>query len=221
MYKIHNLPFIQSVEDNIVVDEFVWENMNALLMTNPNWIGVSIYSPTPGKFLLRGYLQSVELATALSDYLNVNFPYLDRLENQVVIETNLQTQVQSMLVERGFSGVTFQLGNGELVLAGRVDQKLANPFNDIVDHIKALQGIRSVKNFVIFTTGETSRVDITSQYQVSGYSKKDEKNMFIVINGKILSIGDMIDGMIVTTIMPTMVLLEKDGLKFRINYNLQ
>jgi hypothetical protein len=45
--------------------------------------------------------------------------------------------------------------------------------------------------------------------------------MFIVINGKILSIGDAIDGMTITGIMPNMVLLEKDGLKFRINYNLQ
>jgi hypothetical protein len=78
-----------------------------------------------------------------------------------------------------------------------------------------------VKNFVIFTAADTSRIDITAQYQVSGYSKKDEKSQFIVINGKILSIGDMIDGMTVTNIQSTMVLLEKDGLKFRINYNLQ
>ena len=51
--------------------------------------------------------------------------------------------------------------------------------------------------------------------------KKMKRIMFIVINGKILSIGDMIDGMTVTRFIRTMVLLEKDGLKFRINYNLQ
>jgi|SRR5579862_218335 len=221
LYKIHNLPFIRSVEDNVVVDELVWENMNALLMSNPNWVGVSIYSPTPGKFVLRGYLQTIDQAAALSDYINLNFPYLDRLENYVVVETNLQTQVQSILLEKGYSGVTFQLSNGELVLAGRVDQKQTDPFNDTVDHLKALKGVRSVKNYVIYTAADSSRIDISSQYQVSGYSKKDEQNMFIVINGKILSIGDTIDGMRVSGIMPTMVLLEKDGLKFRINYNLQ
>jgi hypothetical protein len=107
------------------------------------------------------------------------------------------------------------------VLAGRVDQKQTNVFNNIVDHLKALKGVRSVKNFVIYTAADTSRIDISEQYQVSGYSKKDDQNMFIVINGKILSIGDTIDGMLVTGINPTMVLLEKDGLKFRINYNLQ
>jgi type III secretion system YscD/HrpQ family protein len=221
LYKINNLPFVKSVDDNIVIDEYVWENMNALLMTNPNWIGVSIYSPTPGKFVMRGYLQTLDQLQLLADYMNVNFPYIDKLENQVVIETNLQTQVQSMLVTKGFSGVNFQLSNGELVLAGRVDQKQSSSFSDLVDQLKSIRGIRLVKNFVVYTTAETSRIDISAQYQVSGYSKKDDQNMFIVINGKIISVGETIDGMTITSILPNMVLLEKDGLKFRINYNLQ
>ena len=37
---------------------------------------------------------------ALADYINLNFPYLDKLENQVVIETNLETQIQSMLASQ-------------------------------------------------------------------------------------------------------------------------
>jgi type III secretion system YscD/HrpQ family protein len=221
LYKVNNLAFIASIEDNVVVDEYVWENTNALLTTNPNWIGVSLYSPAPGKFILRGYLQTLDQMQALTDYMNFNFPYLDRLENQVVIETNLETQVQSMLVSKGFSGVTFQLSNGEIVLAGRVDQNHSSTFADAIDQIKSLKGVRAVKNFVIFTTADTSRIDISSQYQVSGYSKKDDQNMFVVVNGKILSIGDAIDGMTITGILPNMVLLEKDGLKFRINYNLQ
>ncbi len=89
-YKINNLPFVKNIEDNVVVDEYVWENTNALLMTNPNWVGVSIYSPVPGKFVLRGYLQTLDQMMALTDYMNQNFPYLDKLENQVVIETNLR-----------------------------------------------------------------------------------------------------------------------------------
>jgi type III secretion system YscD/HrpQ family protein len=221
LYKLNNLSFIKSVDDNVVIDEYVWENMNALLMTNPNWIGVSIYSPIPGKFVMRGYLQTLDQLQLLVDYMNMNFPYVDKLENQVVIETNLQTQIQSMLATKGFSGVNFQISNGELVLAGRVDQKQSSSFSNIVDQLKSIKGVRIVKNFVIFTTAETSRIDISAQYQISGYSKKDDQNMFIVINGKIMSIGDAIDGMTITTILPNAVLLEKDGLKFRINYNLQ
>jgi type III secretion system YscD/HrpQ family protein len=220
-YKMNNLSFVASIDDNVIVDEYVWQNMNGLLQTNSNWQGVSIYSTSPGRFVIKGYLQTNEQAQALADYINLNFPYLDRMENQVVVESNLQAQVQGMLIEKGFSGVSFQLNNGELVLSGRVDQKQTSQFTGTVEGFKALNGIRTVKNFVAYTTANTSRVDISQQYQVSGYSKKDNENMFIVINGRILSLGDNLDGMLITNILPNMVLLEKDGIKFRINYNLQ
>ncbi|MGL4540053.1 MAG: type III secretion system inner membrane ring subunit SctD [Candidatus Rhabdochlamydia sp.] len=221
LYKIENIPFVRSIEDNVIVDEFIWENTNAILLTNPNWVGVSLSSTAPGKFVLRGYVQTLEQAQALSDYLNLNFPYLDRLENQVVVETNLQMQIESILLEKGFSGVTYQLSNGELVLAGRVDQKKAHVFHNIVDQFYTVPGIRLIKNFVVYTKADTSRIDISTKYQISGYSKKDDQNMFVVINGKILTIEDTVDGMKITDILSNMVLLEKDGVKFRINYNLQ
>lgn len=221
LYKIRSLCFISSVEDAIIIDEYVWENINALLMTNPQWVGVSLYSPVAGKFVLRGYLGSLSEFQSLNDYMHLNFPYLDKLDNQVVVETNLEMQIQSILIAKGFGGVSFQLSNGEIVLAGRVDQKQADLFTEITDTLKGLQGIRIVKNFVIFTTVDTSRVDLSSQYKVSGYSKKDDSTQFVVINGKILSRGDVVDGMHITEILPDKVLLEKDGVKFRINYNLQ
>lgn len=221
LYKVKNIPFITQIDDNVVVDEYVWQNMNGLLQSNTAWQGVAIYSISPGRFVIKGYLPSAEQAEALSDYLNLNFPYLDRLDNQVVIETNLQIQIQSALVEKGFSGVTFQLNNGDLVLAGRVDQQQTVPFTGTVEFFKGLNGIRSVKNFVIYTTTDTSRIDLSAQYAVSGYSATASETNFIVINGKILSSGDLLDGMVITQIQPSTVLLEKDGIKFRINYNLQ
>jgi type III secretion system YscD/HrpQ family protein len=204
-----------------VIDEYVWENMNALLMTNPAWMGVSIHSPTPGKFVVRGYLQTLDQAQALADYLNVNFPYLDRLDNQIVVESNLMTQVQSLLLERGFNNVSYQLTDGELVLSGRVDGKETSRFDGLVKEFKALHGVRMLKNYVIYTTEESSLVDLSTKYKVMGFSKKDGASQYIVINGKILSIGDLLDGMTITNISPTVVMLEKDGLKFKINYNLQ
>ena len=220
-YKMHNLSFVANIDDNVIVDEYVWQNMNGLLQSNSDWQGVSIHSISPGRFVIRGYLQTSEQAQALADYLNLNFPYLDRLDNFVVVETNLQTQVQGILIEKGFSGVTFQLNNGELVLSGRVDQKQTSEFTGAVEQLKSLNGMRNVKNFVVYSTADTSRIDLSQQYQVSGYSKKDNENMFIVINGRILSLGENLDGMLITNILPDMVLLEKDGIKFRINYNLQ
>ncbi len=221
LYQIHGLPFISSIEDTVVIDEFVWENVNALLITNPNWQGITVQAPTPGKFVIRGYLQTLDQAQTLSDYLNMNFPYLDRLDNQVVVESNLLTQVQSMLLERGFNNVAYQLTDGELVLSGRVDGKESHRFDTLVKDFKGLAGVRMLKNFVVYTSEESSYVDLTSKYKVMGYSKKDGASQFVVINGKILTLGDNLDGMVISSISPSAVLLEKDGLKFKINYNLQ
>ena len=185
-YKVNNLPFVHGIEDNVVIDEYVWESMNALLMLNPDWVGVSLYAEKPGRFVLRGYLPKLDEAGKLTDYVNLNFPYLDRLDNQIVIESNLQTQIQSMLLEKGFSGVAFQLSNGDLVLSGRVDNTVSHAFTETAEQLKTIKGIRTIKNFVIFTTAASSRIDITAQYKVTGYSKKDDEDMFVVINGKIL-----------------------------------
>lgn len=221
VYQLDGLKFLSSVEDTVVIDEYVWENMNALLMKNPAWMGVTIHSPAPGKFVVRGYLQTLEQAQALADYLNVNFPYLDRMDNQVVVESNLMTQVQSLLLEQGFNNVSYQLTDGEIVLSGRVDGNDSSRFDTLVKEFKALPGVRVLKNYVIYTTEESSLVDLTSKYKVMGFSKKDGTSQYIVINGKILAMGDSLDGMTITNISPTTVLLEKDGLKFKINYNLQ
>lgn len=221
LYKLKNLGFIRSIEDNVVVDEYVWQNMNALLSTNPAWVGVSIHSPTPGRFVMRGYIQSPDQAQSLQDYMNRQFPYLDRLDNQVVIETNLHTQIQGMLVERGYSGVLFQLTNGDLVLSGSAPESAMADLRRLVEAIKTLRGIRSVKNFIVFSSDISSRVDLTQKYLVTGASMKDGRGFSIVINGKILGKGDFLDGMMITDIDQTSVLLEKDGMKFKINYNLQ
>ena len=221
VYAIKGLPFVTNTEDNVVIDEYVWQNMNALLLSNPNWQAVSFHSPAPGRFVIRGYVETNEQAQNLSEYININFPYLDRLQNQVVVENNLHMQIQSLLLEKGYSGVVFQLTSGELVLTGRVEDREAAGFTELLSKFKAFPGVRQVKNYVVYTSAETSRIDISQQYQVSGYSQGSNEHSFVVVNGKVLSTGDTIDGMVITSIQSTLVLLEKDGLKFRINYNLQ
>lgn len=221
LYLLKEIPFIRSMEDNVVVDELVWQSMNALLSRNPKWVGVSMYSPTPGRFALRGYVETVEQAEDLQDYINQNFNYLSRLDNQVVVEKNLQTELQSMLLEKGFTTVTFTLSGGEVVFSGRIGDKEEPAFSSLVETLKKLPGIRVVKNYVVSSVGESSRINLTKDFRVTGYSKRDDKDMFVVINGKILGLGDLLDGMLITKIDPQMVLLEKEGIKFRIDYNIQ
>ncbi len=221
LYQLNGLSFLNNINESVVIDEYVWDNVNALLTTNSAWQGVSIHSPVAGKFVLRGYLETLEQAQALTEYLNMNFPYLDCLENQVVIEVNLKMQIESLLIAKGFNNVQYQLSDGEVVLSGRVDGKDQSKFELLLKKLNALPGIRVLKNYVVYMTKESSLVDLSDKYRVMGYSKKDGKNEFIVINGKILALGDNLDGMVIIQISTTLILLEKDGLKFKINYNLQ
>lgn len=219
MYLVRALPFIKSIEDNVVVDEGVWEDMNALLSKNVNWRGVMVSSTSAGKFVVRGYLETEEESARLQEYLNLNFPYLNLLENQVVVERALETQVQNFLIEQGFVNVTFQFANGDLIMAGRVNSHEETDFNHLVErHISKVRGIRQVKNFVIFVSESTARIDLSNKYRVTGTSKFGNSNKYVLINGKILATGDMLDGMMITGITENDVQLDQDGIKYKITY---
>jgi type III secretion system YscD/HrpQ family protein len=220
-YLLRTLPFIQNIEDNVIIDEYVWQNMNALLFKNSEYRSVLISGTEPGKFILRGYVQTPAQLVSLVDYVNINFPYLDRLNNAVVVEDNLNTKIQSQLLEKGYTNVNFQLSNGEIVFSGRLDEKLQKDFNVYLKEVGKNSGIRQVRNFVAMTQETSSRVDLSTRYTVTGISKFGDSNQFILINGKILSIGDLLDGMNITQINRKTVYLDKDGMKYKIDYNLQ
>ena len=180
-----------------------------------------MYSPSPGRFALRGYIENLEEAEKLQDYVNQNFDYLNLLENQVVVEKILQAEMQSMLIEKGFTTVTFQLSNGEVVFSGRVDDNSEGAFNRLIESFKKLPGIRVIKNLVVTAVGSLSQINLTPDYKITGFSKRDNKDTFVVINGRILGQGDLLDGMKITKVEPKLVLLEKEGIKYRIDYNIQ
>lgn len=219
VYSLKALPFVKSVENNVIIDELVWENTNAILFKNTAWRGVNLSSTIPGQFVLRGYVQTNPEATKLSDYINNNFPYLDRIHNQVVVENTLEAQIQTILMQNELSVVTFQLSNGELLLSGRLGSNFKSKISKAVNTISSLKGIRMVKNFVVMTKPGAQYINISSKYKVNGTSKQGKVNKYVVIGGKILSVGEILDGMTISKIEEKAILLEKDGLKYQINYN--
>ena len=219
IYLLRSLNFVKSIEDNVIIDELVWENTNALIMKNAAWRGVNLTSIVPGHFVLRGYVQTLEDATKLSEYMNLNFPYLDKLDNQVVVENTLEAQIQGVLTENQFGNVTFQFSNGELILAGRVPSNQESTYNNMIARLKKIPGIRMVKNFAVFSRPTSDVVNISSKYKVTGSSKYGNTNQYVVINRKILSVGSDLDGMTITKMENNSIFLEKDGIKYRINYN--
>jgi type III secretion system YscD/HrpQ family protein len=217
-YRIGQIDFIASAEDNVVVDEGVSRMMNDILADNAAWRGVSIRAVEPGKFAASGYLPTNAEMTQLSEYLTVNFPYLDRLENQVVVEENLNAQLQGMIAAAGIGGVTFQLSNGEVILSGRYSNKMESEYEDLLKQINAAAGVTGVKNFAVASTPNQAAIDISQQYQVSGSSMFDGRGYSAILNGRIYTLGDAVDGMKITSIDPGTILLEKDGVKYKIDY---
>jgi type III secretion system YscD/HrpQ family protein len=218
-FRLGEIDFITSIEDNVVIDEGVWQTMNDIITANPNWRGVSIHSPTAGKFVVNGYIQTVEEATQLYEYLTVNFPYLDKLENNVVIEQTLDTQLRAIVASANLGTVTLQLSNGSVILTGMYNEKMTREVNKTIKEINETKGVRSVQNFAIASHPSRIGIDISQEYQVTGTSTFDGKGYSAVMNGKIYTLGDQVDGMKITAIESNTILLEKDGLNYKIDYS--
>ena len=195
--------------------------MNSFLVRNPNWRSVAVAAYNPGKFVLKGYVQTQQDATNLMEYMTLNFPFNEKLENQVVVANTLELQIQALLTEKQFLNVTFELSSGEVLLAGRVNDKSEKDFMQTLQELKKMPGVRSIKNFVIITTASTARINLSDKYKVTGTSKVGNINQYVVINGQILTTGDTLDGMTIVQVEAESVLLEKEGLKYKINYNQQ
>lgn len=223
LYKVDALSFVKSVDDNVINDEAVWQEMNILLSKRPEFKGVSMHSPEPGRFIIAGYLKTEEQAVSLSDYLNLHFNYLSLLENKVIVESQLLKSVSGHLVQTGFANIHVAFANGEVILTGYVNHDSAERFRVVVEELSVIPGVRLVKNFVVLLPVEEGIIDLNLRYPgrycVTGCSKYGDVSINVVVNGRILTRGDVIDGMTVTSIQPNCIFLEKEGLKYKIEYN--
>jgi type III secretion system YscD/HrpQ family protein len=219
LYNLQGLNFIKSLDDSaVVIDELVWQNTNEFLNRNPAWRGISVQSPKAGQYILTGYLQNNKQAEGLYDYISANFPYLDKLERQVVIEEDVVNQVTSLLAQHDIRSVNVQFQNGEIVLTGGVPAQKQDIYSDIQTEIKKIPGVRQVRSQVTNLITDSSTINISDRYEVSGYSRQGAK-ISIMINGRIVSKGDSIDGMLIKSISPNSILLDKDGVNYRIDYS--
>lgn len=219
MYHINQLPFITDVEDHIVIDEYVAKITNDVLAENEGFKGINVAVPEAGKFVVTGYLQTEKDAEKLGDYLNLDFPYLDRLRNEAVVEADVHEQISSMLTQKGFSAISFKITNGDLVLTGRYNAKKVRFYDDLMAKMRKIQGVRSVRNFAIPSSAAAASIDLSQKYNVTGYAMADGTNYSVVINGKIYLLGQTMDEMKITDIEKDTILLEKDGINYKINYS--
>lgn len=219
MYNLQGMKFIKHIDDSgIVIDEYVWREFNQVLEKNPQWKGITLYSPTPGHFVISGNLQTKVQSEKLSDYLTANFPYLDLLDRRVVVEEEVLSSVNSALQTLNLRDVSVQLNGGDLTLVGAIPASKTQDFDAALAEFKQLPGIRGVRNLVTQQAPEASVINISDKYEVSGYSQSG-KNVNVIVNGRILSVGDSLDGMNLTSIKSNTILLEKDGVKYKIDFS--
>lgn len=223
LYELRELVFIKGIEDNVVNDEAVWQEMNILLSKHPQFKGVSMHSPKAGDFVISGYLETEKQSAQLLDYLNVNFNYLSLLQNRVVVEQSVIEEAESDLMQQGFGAVSVLFSNGDMQLTGYVSSTQLYEYEKLIAHFKRYPGVRNVRNFVVAVTPEQGVIDLNKKYpgkyRVTGFSTHGDININVVINGKILTRGDSINGYTITSIHPNTIFLEKEGLKYKIEYN--
>ncbi len=218
LYALQGLKFIKSVDDSgIVIDEYVWREINQVIEKNPQWKGISVISSTPGQFVITGYLRTRGQSEGLSDFLTSNFPYPDLLENRVIVDDDVNSSATSILNSHGFKNVTAHLENGELTLAGSVPRGSEDLLKQSLKEIQEIRGVRTIRNQIAQLAPEEDVVNISDKYDVTGVSSFGS-NLSVIINGRILMKGDVLDGMSVVTIQPNAVFLEKEGTKYRIDF---
>lgn len=218
LYRLQEVPFIHAVDDSgIVIDEYVWQEMNSILARNPAWKGITMHSPAPGQFVISGELHTRQQAEQLFSYLSLHFPYLELLQRKLVIDEDIANQVQSKLRAAQIADVNTTMARGELTLTGTLPAARASQFQAIVDEAKHIPGVRLIHSAVQAQTAETGAIDISDRYRITGRSRIGDRYT-VVINGRILSEHDELDGMTIVSITPDQVLLEKEGVKYRVGY---
>ncbi len=217
--NLGTLDFIVSIKDSVTVDQQVWEEQNALL-ESMGWKGITIYSSEPGRYVITGYLPSLKKSVELQNWLATNFPYLDKLDYQVVSEDLLSEQIATQLISSGFPNVTFVLADGEVVLNGYIGRGDAQKFDQVVQGLRKIRGVRTVRNFVIATGEHSALVDLSKRYPIRGFVQQDGVVTAIQIGDKIYEVGEQLDGLQIQSIDQERTILEKNGIRYQIRHHL-
>ena len=219
--KLSKLSFVDRINNHIILDEGVVLELNQVLARKGKWLGVEMVSTEPGLFLLTGNLRSKQEVEELDDYVKLNFKYL--FENQVVAIDDLLGRVRRLLQESVLIQVKADYIDGQIVLGGNMGAQQTSVLNRIIQQLHRMEGIRHVKNNVSILSnrgeGENTMVDLTDRYVISGFTQRGGVVSNVVIRGKVLSEGGIIDGMKILSIKPDLVILEREGIKYKIRYN--
>lgn len=219
IYQLEGLPFIKSVDDSgVIIDEYVWQEINQVLSKNKDWRTITVQSPGAGQFVLTGTLQTRKQADQLYEYISNNFPYLDRLEKKVYVEEEIVDQAKIALERGGIPNAQVSYHNGELLIKGGVAAAKQADYTKLLEDFKKIPGVTVVRSQVNPIAPEQAMINISDRYEVTGFSRLG-KNLSVIVNGRIVTKGDVLDGMAIKEVVPGSIYLEKDGVNYRIDFS--
>lgn len=222
LYQLQAVKEIRGgIENAIIIDELIWKENNYLIASNPNWKNITLIAPVPKEFVLSGNLKTKREMEALLSYLKQNFNYMDLLDNQVLVEEEVVARIFNLLQENSLEQVNVQLREGEVWLMGVINPKDRVVLEQVISQIRRIPGLKNVLNNTTEAQAKVSNsafLDVTDSYAVTGYFQKNNSEINVVINGKIFSVGNQIDGYLISEIRNDIIILEKNGLKYKIDY---
>lgn len=218
--QLKGLPFIRNIDQtNLVVDERVIKEYNPIIAKM--WGSIRLESKKAGQYILAGEVPNISEADRLMSYLGTNFPFMNLLVNEVIVEEELTIRVNNILNAIAPNELLGEYRDGELLIVGTVPAQKAESYEKALQDFRKIKGVRSVRSLVnvkkeAYADG---MVNLSDRYTITGSSKQADVNYSVIINGRILKRGDILDGMVVVSIRPDMVILEKEGVRYRIDYN--
>jgi type III secretion system YscD/HrpQ family protein len=218
LYSLQGLNFIKEIDDRgLIIDQYSWQDINQALSTQPAWKGISVSSPVAGKFVINGRLQTRQQQQQLSDYLASNFSYFDILENRIFVEEDVVSQAVTILRREKLNDIAVQIVRNELSLNGQVAADQQPALKAAVDSIEKIPGVTAVNNLVKEIAKADRVINISNKYEVTGFSRRGN-SFSVVIHGRILTVGDELDGLRITAIRTNTISLEKEGIQYRIDF---
>ena len=104
-------------------------------------MGVSIFTKSPGHYILQGYLSTEVAARELHDYVISSFPYPDKLLENVYIEELLLREVIAMLFQEKLLALKPSILLGHVTIKGVYSKRKEEKLEKVVREIKKLNGV--------------------------------------------------------------------------------
>lgn len=214
------LPQLDVDTHNLIIDDALCREFNQVLTRN--WPEITLTSKAPGSFALSGVFAEQDQLDKLKQYMKVHFPFASQLEFDVLAVDATTVQVNRQLQEIAPGELVGQFRGQDLLIAGTIPPNKQSDLEKFIDDARALPGISKVENLsVLRSVGDDDQnaIDLSGRYAVNGVTRRSNIDVAVMINGRIVQRGDLLDEMLVLSIRSDAIILQRQGVRYRINYS--